>query len=98
MNKSIKYGLTSFKPKFQLDYELCEYYWVSFSLNGINQGCCTIKAKSNEEAIKKATKLHNEVKYNDILALPMPYDITEPNKLISKEELLKNPNFGVVKT
>ena len=96
MNEKIVHGNATLTPKFQLDYDLCEYFWLSFSLDNVNQGCCTIKAKSEEEAIDKAKKIHNKLEYDDILTLPVPYPPTELDKLVSREELLKDPNFKLV--
>lgn len=50
-----------------------KWYWLSFSLGGVNQGVCNVQAGSSTEALAKAEKLGLVPKYDDI----EPFEIDE---------------------
>ena len=68
------------------------WYWISYSFDGINQGCINVEAKSEREAIAKAINLGLEPKYDDIRVYEVEVNDLPPNTLVSREELI-NENF-----
>lgn len=48
-----------------------KWYWLSFSLNGTNQGVCNVQTESSTEALAKAKKLGIVPEYDDIESIGM---------------------------
>lgn len=64
------------------------YKWLSFSLNGENQGVCNIEASSQDEALKKCQDLGIVPTHDDILILSISRPELPLNKLIPRTELM----------
>ena len=65
------------------------WYWISFSLDGVNQGCINVEAKTEREAIAKVITLGAEPKYDDIRIYEVETNDLPPNILVSREDLIK---------
>ncbi len=65
------------------------WYWFSFSYRGENQGCCNVEAESQEAALQKTIDLDINQKHDDIECYEGTGPELAPNKLFSKEEMLK---------
>ena len=69
-----------------------KWFWLSFSLNGKNQGCCNVQANTLKNAIAKVEKLKIIPKYDDMEVFVLPKPELIPNKLITPK-LLKKEGF-----
>ncbi len=64
-----------------------KWYWLSFSNNGTNQGCCNVQAESEETALQKTINLKICPKYNDILYFVLTEPELEADTLYSPQDL-----------
>ena len=72
-----------------------KYKWVSFSLDGENQGICNVEASSEEKALKRCSDLGITPKYDDVLILNLPKPEYPLDELISRDALVKD-NYEAV--
>ncbi len=66
-----------------------KWYWFSFSFMGVNQGCCNVEAVSQEAALQKTIELNIHPRHDDIDCYEGSEPDLEPNRLFSKEEMIK---------
>ncbi len=66
-----------------------KWYWFSFSFGGVNQGCCNVEAESQEAARQKTIDLGIHPKHDDIDVYAIESSQLEPDRLYSREEMLK---------
>jgi hypothetical protein len=65
-----------------------EYYvWLSFSKNGLNRGCCNVKASTKEAALEKCNDLGITPEYDDIEAFLMERPELPLDELVPKDFL-----------
>ncbi len=66
-----------------------KWFWFSFSYKGKNQGCCNVQAKSRKAALQKTIDLQIHPKHDDIQAFEMEKAELGPDRLFTKQEMLK---------
>ena len=65
-----------------------KWYWLSFSLGGINQGVCNVQAKSSTEALAKAERLGIVPKYDDIDPIPLDEEELPADILFTRQQMI----------
>ena len=68
------------------------YYWFSFSYQGMNNGVCAVQASEEKEAVQKTIDLGIHPSHDDMLIFELTEDEwkqegIELNRLYSKEEM-----------
>ena len=63
------------------------WYFLSFSFDGKNQGCCNVQADTKEAALQKTIDLDIHPKHDDIRCYQIHKAELTPNKLYSPDEL-----------
>ena len=64
-----------------------KYTWLSFSKDGVNQGCCNVEASSESEALEKCKDLGISPDYDDLLSLRIPEPELPLDELISRDHM-----------
>jgi hypothetical protein len=65
-----------------------KWYWLSFVIDGVNVGCCNVQATSKYTALDK-THLLGINPGGEVMIGEIPAPELEPDKLISRAELVK---------
>lgn len=65
-----------------------KWYWLSFVINDVNQGCCNVQAENAEDALRK-THLLGINPGGEVMIYEIENAEVEPDKLISRAELIK---------
>ena len=63
------------------------FYWLSFSYNGRNTGCCNVKAKNRLDSIEVVKKLGICPKYDDVMVIQIPKVELTLNTIYSAKQL-----------
>ena len=67
-------------------------FFISYSLNAVNQGCINVEASTEREAIANVITLGIEPKFDDIRVYIVEENDLPLNTLVSREDLIKQ-NF-----
>ncbi len=66
-----------------------KWFWFSFSHNGVNQGCCNVKAANQKAALRKTIHLGIHPKHDDIETCELLGEAElEPDRLFTRQEML----------
>jgi hypothetical protein len=71
-----------------------KWWWLSFVIDGINAGCCNVQASNREMAIIKVNLLGINPG-GELMIGEIPAPELEPDKLISREELVRRGFLSV---
>lgn len=66
------------------------WFWFSFMLDDVNQGCMNVQGKCVHDAMTNAQNLGIVPESDDVFTCQIDKPELEPNKLISREDMIKN--------